>query len=180
MDKKKIRQLMLNQLHNLPEKEKKLYTNHIHQKILTSKEWIESDIIAITISRGQEIDTKALINQALEEGKKVCAPRCEPDTKKLFFHYIKSLEEAVPSFFGLLEPEPHLPLAHKSEIDLVIVPGLAFSSSGYRVGFGGGYYDRFLSDYIGYSISMAFSFQLIEDNFAESYDIPVSKVITER
>ncbi|MBM7577588.1 5-formyltetrahydrofolate cyclo-ligase [Jeotgalibacillus terrae] len=179
MRKKEIRQFMLEKLINLPEKKKIDYTDSIHKKLTSSAEWQQSEVIALTISRGDEIDTHHLINQALSDGKKVCVPRCEPEGKKLIFHYIQSLNDAVPSFYGLLEPEPHLQVAQKSEIDLVIVPGLAFSSEGYRIGFGGGYYDRFLADYRGDTISMAYSFQLTAEEFEEEYDIPVKKIMTE-
>ncbi len=179
LDKKSIRLQMQDQLKNLPEQKKIYYTETIQRKIMAGAEWQQSEVIAITISRGSEIDTIALITAALNQGKKVCVPRCEPATKTLFFHYITSLEDAKPSFYGLLEPKAHLPLADKSEIDLVIVPGLAFSRSGYRIGFGGGYYDRFLKDYTGQSISMAYSFQVIHEVFAESFDIPVMKIFTE-
>ncbi|KIL48526.1 hypothetical protein KP77_23130 [Jeotgalibacillus alimentarius] len=171
---------MLEQLKNLPENKKIDYTDRIHKKLTSSAEWRQSEVVALTISRGDEIDTHHLINQALDDGKKVCVPRCEPENKKLVFHYIQSINDAVPSFYGLLEPEPHLQVAQKHEIDLIIVPGLAYSNDGYRIGFGGGYYDRFLSDYSGDTISMAYSFQLIAEWFAEEYDIPVKKIMTEQ
>ncbi|MDZ5712165.1 5-formyltetrahydrofolate cyclo-ligase [Jeotgalibacillus haloalkalitolerans] len=180
MNKKIIRQQMLDQLKNLSEEKKILYTNYIQQQVISSPEWKQAEVIAITISRGLEIDTTALITKALEQGKRVCVPRCEPATKKMHFHYIQSLNDAEPSFYGLLEPKPYLPIAEKREIDLVVVPGLAYSNTGYRIGFGGGYYDRFLTDYKGESMSMAYSFQLIDDEFAESFDIPVKKIVTER
>ncbi|WP_404403877.1 5-formyltetrahydrofolate cyclo-ligase [Jeotgalibacillus malaysiensis] len=180
MNKKVIRQQIQEQLKNLPEETKVLYTKRVHQKVLTSPEWQHAEVIAVTISQGLEIDTTTLISAALKQGKKICVPRCEPATKALFFHYITSLSDAKPSFYGLLEPGPYLPTAEKNEIDLVIVPGLAFSHSGYRIGFGGGYYDRFLKDYNGNSLSMAYSFQLINEDFAESFDIPVMRILTEQ
>ncbi|MFB1080670.1 5-formyltetrahydrofolate cyclo-ligase [Jeotgalibacillus sp. JSM ZJ347] len=180
MDKKMIRQQMLDQLKNLPEDRKVLYTNYIHELVMLSPEWKQSKVIALTISRDPEIDTTILINKALEQGKKVCVPKCEPSSKRLDFHYIQSLNDAEPSFYGLLEPKSHLPIAEKSDIDLVVVPGLAFSETGYRIGFGGGYYDRFLKDYNGECISMAYSFQMTVNQFAESFDMPVKRIMTER
>lgn len=180
MDKKMMRLKMQDQLKNLPEDKKILYTDNIQKKVLSSPEWQQAEVIALTISRGTEIDTTLLITSALDQGKRVCVPRCQPSARILDFHYITSLDDAKPSFYGLLEPEPHLPLAKKSDIDLVIVPGLAFSASGYRIGFGGGYYDRFLKDYYGNSLSMAYSFQLINEGFAESFDIPVRQIVTEQ
>lgn len=81
----------------------------------------------------------------------------------------------------MFEPKEHeTDAVSKEEIDLVIVPGLLYNRAGYRVGFGGGYYDRFLKDYRGYTISLAFSFQLIDHLPHEEYDIPVGKMITEK
>jgi 5-formyltetrahydrofolate cyclo-ligase len=65
-----------------------------------------------------------------------------------------------------------------SRIDLMIVPGLAYTREGYRLGFGGGYYDRYLQNYHGKTISLAFNEQLVPNFLVEEHDIPVSEIIT--
>jgi 5-formyltetrahydrofolate cyclo-ligase len=81
---------------------------------------------------------------------------------------------------GLFEPITDETLSvKKNEIDLQIVPGLVFSDEGYRIGFGGGYYDRYMSDYNGATLSLAFVTQTSHKIPVEGHDIPVSKIITE-
>ena len=82
------------------------------------------------------------------------------------------------SDFGVEEPLVQQQV-EKSEINLLIVPGLIFSSQGYRIGFGGGYYDRFLTTFQGQTVSLAFSEQLRDDWQPAEFDIPVKKIITD-
>lgn len=82
------------------------------------------------------------------------------------------------SSFGVEEPLVFEKVV-KDEIDLLIVPGLIFSSEGYRIGFGGGYYDRFLKDFQGPTVSLAFGEQIRDDWQPENFDIPVAKIITD-
>lgn len=82
------------------------------------------------------------------------------------------------SSFGILEPIKSLPAVPKDQIQLLIVPGVGFNSAGYRIGFGAGYYDRYLADYQGKTISLALPQQLTNDWTVDSYDIPVQLILT--
>lgn len=152
----------------------------IGKTLTQTEEWKKADTIALTVSRFPEVDTWQLIRKGWEEGKRIAVPKCHPDTKKMTFRQIQSFTDLEHSFFGLFEPkENETPAVPKEEIDLVIVPGLLYSREGYRIGFGGGYYDRFLQDYKGHTVSLAFSLQLRDYLPVEEHDIPVAKIVTE-
>ena len=112
--------------------------------------WNKAKTIGITISRPPEVDTYPIIRKAWEEGKRVVVPKCIPKERSLDFRALENFEQLESVYYGLLEPiESQTTKVDPKDIDLLFVPGLAYSSDGYRMGFGGGYYDRFLTDYKG-------------------------------
>ncbi|MCD7033107.1 5-formyltetrahydrofolate cyclo-ligase [Metabacillus sp. GX 13764] len=180
MNKEAYRKLMKEKLSRIDEEDFKQLCRQIHTNTLSLREWDEARIIGITISAGREIDTEPLIRAMWEQGKRVAVPKCIPKTKEMIFHSITSYSQLETVYFGLMEPVPEkTELVRKDEIDLAVIPGLIFDKRGYRIGFGGGYYDRWLSDYSGESISLALQMQVGEKIPKESFDLPVKKIITE-
>lgn len=180
MTKKELRQQMTERLKKLskPEYEQKAY--QIAETLSDTVEWQQNDVIGITVSRFPEVDTWQLIRRAWEQNKNVAVPKCHPQTKMMSFHKLERFTQLEESFFGLFEPiEDATEEIPKESIGLLLVPGLIYNAKGYRVGFGGGYYDRFLAEFSGDTISLAFSCQLVDKLPIEKHDIPVSKVITE-
>jgi 5-formyltetrahydrofolate cyclo-ligase len=177
---------------DLRQKQKALLTSferHIYEhksfliasRLYGSEEWKTSGTIAVTVSNFPEVDTWQIIRKGWEEGKRIVVPKCRPKEKQLDFYYLDSFAGLEKVFYGLLEPCPERNnLADPMAIDLVIVPGLAFMSTGYRLGFGGGYYDRFLESFQGRTVSLAFQEQLVEEVPVEHFDVPVEKIISER
>jgi 5-formyltetrahydrofolate cyclo-ligase len=180
MDKKTFRRSQFDLLKAISplEYEQKVFS--IEQTLFQSEEWKSSEVIAATVSKHPEINTWNIIKRAWEEGKKVCVPKCKPSTKELDFYELNTFTNLEKVFYDLYEPIPSLTKSvHKENIHTVIVPGLAYTEKGYRLGFGGGYYDRFLSGYEGCTLSLAFREQLVEKLPVESFDMPVDKIITE-
>ncbi len=128
----------------------------------------------MTIATDFEFPTAPLIRQALAEGKKVAAPKSLLK-RQLVFYWIDESTTFVASKFGVDEPVSEA-VADQTELDLIIVPGLIFKSNGYRIGFGGGFYDRFLSSYSGKTASFVFSEQLMESWQPEPFDLPVQQL----
>lgn len=139
------------------------------------KVWQAADTIAVTLALDLEIDTVPLIRLAWEAGKSVFVPKV---TKQgLTFHEIHSFEDLEPGVMNILEP---MTAATTRSIDICIVPGRVFDRAGYRIGWGGGYYDRYLATYEGTTIALAYDVQLLDEIPIEPHDIPVEFIVTER
>lgn len=109
------------------------------------------------VSTSIEVDTRALILTALEEGKRVAVPRCVPGTRDMEFYYIRGLEELEPGTFGVLEPVPGRSVRMTDfSSGLCLVPALCYDWKGYRLGYGKGYYDRFLARFGGRMIGICY------------------------
>ncbi|GHH96996.1 5-formyltetrahydrofolate cyclo-ligase [Neobacillus kokaensis] len=155
------------------------YSYKIASRLYEDDDWKQAEVIGITISKAPEVDTYQIIRKSWESGKTIVVPKCYPKEKKLEFRTLTEFSQLESVFYGLLEPIPALTtIVPAEQIDLLIVPGLAYTKSGYRIGFGGGYYDRFLSNYSGNTLSLAFNEQMILDFPIEEYDLPVAKIIT--
>ena len=155
------------------------YSYKIASRLFAEEAWNQADVIGITVSKRPEADTYQIIRKAWETGKTIVVPKCYPKEKKLSFRTLTEFSQLESVFYGLLEPIPALTTEVKPEqINLLIVPGLAYTMAGYRIGFGGGYYDRFLTNYTGNTLSLAFNEQIISEFPIEEYDLPVAQIIT--
>lgn len=177
--KKKLRNSIKSKLSelSLPQYEDESYL--IAQQLFQTDEWVSASTVAVTVSKAPEVDTFQIIRKGWEQGKRIAVPKCEPKSRQLDFRVLKRFSDLESVYYGLLEPiVTETVSVSTDDIDLVVVPGLAFSKSGYRLGFGGGYYDRFLANYQGNTISLAFKDQMVSEIPIESHDIPVSKIIS--
>lgn len=124
----------------------------------------------------QEVDLTPLLQQALADGKQVALPKCQG--KEMRFILISDLSQVQPSPFGAPEPIADGPVAAHAHA-LVIVPGLVFDRRGYRIGYGGGFYDRFLSREPGHpTLGLCYDFQQTDTIEPEDHDIPVDTVFS--
>ncbi|WP_409270658.1 5-formyltetrahydrofolate cyclo-ligase [Neobacillus sp. SCS-31] len=179
-DKQKLRKAMMDRLNSIAEGEYRERSERIASNLFRNPVWEKTEVIGITISRPPEADTYKIIENAWREGKRIAVPKCLPATREMQFRYLTDFSQLEKVYYGLLEPmvERTAP-AEPNDISLLVVPGLAFSRSGYRLGFGGGYYDRFLADYKGETVSLAFNSQMVEDLPIEKHDLPVGLILTE-
>lgn len=127
---------------------------------------------------GAEIDTARLLSPLLAMGKTVALPKCLPG-RRLVAKTVSNETVLLLHPFGVLEPGEDCPLLPKEDIDLILVPGLAFDKRGYRLGQGGGYYDRYLADYRGTTVSLCREEFLLPAVPTEPHDCPVELVLTE-
>ncbi|WP_057911735.1 5-formyltetrahydrofolate cyclo-ligase [Peribacillus muralis] len=176
--KKKLRQQIKDRLMKLTKEEHEEHSNKIAENLFSLEEWQKAKTIGITISIHPEVSTLRIIEQAWREGKKVAVPKCDPHQKSMEFKKISSFDELESVYHGLLEPVANTAKATKDELDVLIVPGLAFTIEGFRLGFGGGYYDRFLPGYKGATLALAYELQLVEELPIDVHDIAVGKLIT--
>lgn len=183
MDKSLIRQEMLEKRSKLGRILYKEYSKTIMDSISDSIFYKNAKTIMIFVSFNYEVDTREFIKKAIAEGKDVLVPITIPETKQLIPSLLKDYNELAPGFYNILTPKDEFIRPTDPDlIDLIIVPGIAFDHQGYRVGYGGGYYDRFLSKIKPTvpKISIAFHLQLIDKVPKDHYDIPVDYIYTEK
>lgn len=179
-DKKTLRESMIKELGELKEDERQSVSKQLHDVLFQSKLWKEAETIGLYISFGIELETKSIIEEAFALGKNIVIPKTIPETKQMNFYQITDWSQVQKGHFGILEPiVEQVTYIEKDNIDLLIVPGLVFSKDGYRIGFGGGYYDRFLVNFIHPTVSLVSKRQLRDAIPINKYDIPVNYLITE-
>ncbi len=144
-----------------------------------SESYQKASLIFSYVSIPEEVDTKCFITEALGEGKRIAVPRC--GTKGSMEAYeIKSLDELEPGVWGIGEPKPDCPRVPPEEFDLCVIPCIACSSAGVRLGYGGGYYDRYLPRTEAARVVLCRERMLCEDITAEAHDCPMDVLITEK
>lgn len=151
------------------------------KRILALHEYAAADVVYTYVSKVSEPDTAVLITTALKAGKHVAVPRCLPKTLEMEFLEIFSLSELELGTYGVLEPVPEKCRPVRATASaFCVVPGLAFDSQGYRLGYGKGYYDRFLSKFSGFTVGLCYS-GCVRWNLPHGfYDRPVNMLITEK
>ena len=155
--KKILRNKTIAAMKELPQSVKAEADSQLTQRFIQLPAFQEAKTLATYLSMGHEFSTASLIQAALQLGKRVCVPRTYPQGRMEFVEYDPDILEKTR--FGLLEPNEKGKLVDQSEIDLIHVPGVVFQSKGYRIGYGGGYYDRYLADYTGKTVSTIYSIQ---------------------
>ena len=140
-----------------------------------------NSILLVYVSTDIEVDTFRIICQAWEDGKKVAVPRCVPDSRNMEFYYIDSTDELEPGMFGVLEPAANPErLYDEKDGGLCLVPAFSYDWQGYRLGYGKGYYDRFLSRFEGNIVGICYSDCVQRSLPHGRYDRPVELLVTEK
>ena len=172
--KAELRKKILQEMKAIPREQKQFIDQALTERLLHHPFYQEARVIASYLSFPHEFQTQELIEQALKDGKKVLIPKTYPKGRMDFVVY--DPQQLVKTSFGLLEPQGDLEVVDASQIDLIHVPGLAFMTKGYRIGYGGGYYDRYLEHFSGHTLSTVYPCQ-IQDFISENHDIPVQEVL---
>ena len=172
--KSKLRKQVLHEMKALSQEQKQAMDRALTERFLRHPFYQEAKTIATYLSFPHEFQTQELIEQALKDGKKVLIPKTYPKRRMDFVVYHP--QQLVKTSFGLLEPQGDLEVVEPSQIDLIHVPGLAFTTEGYRIGYGGGYYDRYLEHFSGHTLSTVYHYQ-VQDFIPENHDIPVEEVL---
>lgn len=145
--------------------------------------YADAGLVLAYVSYGNEVDTRAVIESALASGKRVAVPRVLPHKHKMDFYEIDGMGDLEEGFKGILEPRRGVssPLGTVDLLGSVcLVPGLVFDAEGHRIGYGGGYFDRFLQFYPGDKIALARSAQVSSNPLpTESCDVPVDFIVTD-
>ena len=174
--KSELRKQVLQEMKAIPRTQKVTMDLALTERLLHHPFYQEAKVIASYLSFPHEFQTQELIEQALKDDKKVLIPKTYPKGRMDFVVY--DSQQLVKTSFGLLEPQGDLEVVDASQIDLIHVPGLAFTTEGYRIGYGGGYYDRYLKHFSGNTLSTVYPCQ-IRDFIPEDHDIPVQEVLVD-
>lgn len=177
IDKKVLRQQQIKAL-NANQTKTRTESLELVKQLVALPEWQQATSIATTVSSPIEVPTEGIIQAALDAGKKVYLPKTMPHRQMAFLPF-SNADDLIVSSFGIPEPAYDEALVNQAP-DLVVVPGLAFAKDDhYRVGFGGGYYDRFLSNYEGTTVALVPSTMQLEhaDWPVGEYDIKIQKLL---
>lgn len=182
MEKNSIRKEISGQLIGQTVHERERKSEVIRQKLLSERFFRDAHVVMFYVSAPEEVDTHRMIDEALKSGKRVVVPYCVKQTRDIIASELRDpASELESGVYGIYQPKKsalrEIPLG---EIDLVIVPGVAFDQKNGRLGRGKGYYDRFLKklDPRTLTVGICFDFQYVNTLPSESHDSPVHKVIT--
>ena len=181
LEKQRLREERLAAREALSEQERSVLDDRITQKLLATSEYAEATTVLTYVSVSSEVSTRMFIECALRDGKTVAVPRCLPG-HCLEFVAIASVEQLVSAPFNLLEPSKDLSALTENHMNnsICIVPALLVDAKGYRLGYGAGFYDRFLSTYPGKKICLAYQQSLSRTTLPHTaFDVAVDLVITE-
>lgn len=142
-----------------------------------------AEIVLLYAPMEQEIDVLPIARAALKKGKRIAFPRCDAQSRTMQYHFVTSLAELGVSTYGIREPEAHLPVYDQSTDSssaVCFVPGLVYDRQGYRLGYGKGFYDRYLSAFHGCRIGVIYSDCIIPQVPRGRFDIRCDILLTEK
>lgn len=178
--KQQIRETIREKRDAMAKEEVERKSGAIAKKLEATVEYREAKTVLFYAAKGNEVQTKKLINDALKSGKKVLLPITNTAAGELGVAEIRDYSSDLkPGAFGIMEPKQRSAV-EEEEIDVVIVPGVAFDKDGHRLGYGLGYYDKLLHRLTkAAEIGLAYDFQVVEKLPRESHDRPTDMIVTE-
>lgn len=178
--KKDFRKYVIERRDSLTIDVKNQYDDEIIAKLTASDEYICAETIFVFVSFGSEADTHRFIEKALKAGKTICVPKIRTKEQGIEVFKIDSLSDLCPGYYGILEPAEGCQPVASDSIDLILMPGVAFDRNGGRIGYGAGYYDRYLAKMTKMvsKIALCYNFQLFKNVPIDEFDIRIDGVIT--
>lgn len=177
MEKSVIRERMRGLRRALTEREIQEKSAVIQSALFSLDAFKCASVVLVYVSAFREVDTAAVIERIKAEGKRAAVPVSDIATHTITPSYIEG--KMKKGAYGIWEPEK-IVAAAAADIDLVIVPGIAFDTRCNRCGFGAGYYDRFLAESRAYKAALCYDFQIVDELETDEHDIPMDAVISER
>ena len=179
MDKKETRKLLLQKRNEIPKEKKLIYDKEISKKIINSDYFKNASQVLVFASTENEFDTRYIVERCRIEGKRLYYPICIDDSGKMEFKKVDSLGDLQYGMYNILEPKSYCKEYKQKENDIVIVPCLSATENGSRIGYGKGYYDRFLRDFNGVSFCPCYE-EMISDTLPiDEFDIKIKILVTQ-
>ncbi|MBQ6851951.1 MAG: 5-formyltetrahydrofolate cyclo-ligase [Oscillospiraceae bacterium] len=175
MDKKTLRQQIRELKRGMTLEQISQASARLMEAFINTSQYKEAKSIYGYLPYNQEVRTWSILERALQDGKRVAVPKIYGDDMR--FIYLSDLSQVEKGFGGIPEPVGDGPVAD-DRTALVLMPGLAFTKDGDRMGYGGGYYDRFLANEPAHpTVALCYDFQIVEHIPTEDYDVPVDLVL---
>ena len=175
MNKQQLRQAIRQRKRAMTQEEIEDRSRSLCEKFLKSDDYRCCTCLYGYLPYNQEVRTWPILHQALADGKQVAVPKVYGDEMK--FIYLTDLTQVAAGYAGIPEPIADGPVAEQQDA-LVLMPGLAFDPQGHRIGYGGGFYDKFLSREPKHpTVALCYEFQMVDHLETEQFDIPVNTVI---
>ena len=176
MNKKELRAAIREKKRAMTPEEIEERSRHLGEKFAQSRAYREADAIYGYLPYNQEVRTVPMLEQARADGKRIAVPKCFGNEMK--FIYLDDLTRVEKGYAGIPEPIDDGPEA-RNPTALVLMPGLAFDRAGHRIGYGGGFYDRYLMAHPQHkTLALCFDFQMFAHLETEAHDIPVDFVLS--
>lgn len=176
--KKKLRAELKLLRDSLEEKDK--LSDRICEAFIGSDLYENAETLLLYYSSASEVSTVKIFCKALSDGKKTAFPLCTDNQGTMVFYYVSDEKELKKGMYGIMEPPCENEMFSGAENCICIVPGLSFDKNGYRIGYGKGYYDRFLSDFNGISVGLCYEAMVSEKVPTDKYDKKVNYLITDK
>ena len=175
MDKKELRRQIRDQKRAMTLEEIQSASQKLKELFLATEQYRGAKTIYGYLPYNQEVRTVPMLQQALADGKRVAVPKIYGDEMR--FIYLTDLAQVAKGYAGIPEPVADDPVADDPTA-LVLMPGLAFDKEGHRIGYGGGYYDKFLAEEPAHpTVALCYDFQIVKELPTEEFDIPVDLVL---
>ena len=175
MDKKELRQKIRQQKREMTEEQIRTASEKLGELFAADPLYQQAKTIYGYLPYNQEVRTVPMLQRALDEGKRVAVPKCYGDEMR--FIYLDDLSQVAEGYCGIPEPILDEPVADDPAA-LVLMPGLAFTEQGQRIGYGGGFYDKFLAQEPNHpTLALCYSFQMVDEIPVEEFDKPVDRVL---
>ena len=175
MDKKELRRQIREQKRAMSEEEIVAASERLGELFLNCPQYKDAKTIYGYLPYNQEVRTVPMLEQAMKDGKRVAVPKCYGEEMR--FIYMEDLSKVEKGYANIPEPIADEPVAD-DKTALVLMPGMAYTEDGKRMGYGGGFYDKFLAAEPNHpTVALCYDFQMVEDLPTEDYDIPVDCVL---
>lgn len=179
MDKKETRKLLSKKRKEISKDKKVIYDKEISRQIIESDFYKKATQVLVFASTQDEFDTSFIVECCRIDDKKVFYPICIDNSGKMEFKEVNSPKDLEYGMYNILEPKSYCKDYKPGENDIVIVPCLSVDKFGYRIGYGKGYYDRFLNNFSGASICPCYD-ELLSDTLpTDKFDIKINILVTQ-
>ena len=155
-------------------------SDSIYESLIDSDLYYDAKIVLLYWSVDSEVSTHKMIDKVLSDGKRLALPKCIDSNGNMLFYFVRSYDDIIDGMYGIKEPVENELYTNSDEPTLCIVPGLCYTRDGYRLGYGKGYYDRFLEKFSGATVGLCYDECLVESLPIDEYDKKVDFIITNK